>query len=108
MSGFPIVRIELERMQHSIMVALGQALEAEKQTIETLLEKELKDFDFRSLVRQTVHQELRAALNDAIKNSVSRVFFSDDVRREMDRLLLHEMQSVLRVLANQLEASRNG
>lgn len=106
MTNFPIVRIELERMQHSIMVALGTALEAEKQTIEELLEKELKAFDFGALVRDTTRQELHRALNDAIKNSVSRVFFNDEVREEMDRLVLHQMKSVLRVLADQLEPNR--
>lgn len=99
MSGnFPIVRLELQRMQHSIMACLLPALEAEKETIEALVAEEVKRFDFAAECRSVIRAQLHNQIGEAIKSAVERVFYSPEVRAVLDEAAKQHVRSILELM----------
>jgi polyhydroxyalkanoate synthesis regulator phasin len=78
--NFPIIRLELERMRHSILAAIGPALEAEQTQIAELVDQAVKSFDFSGQVRAEVFSQLNEQIHEATKRAVQKAFLADEVQ----------------------------
>ena len=98
MTNFPVIKLEVDRMQHSIMVAINSALDAEKQNIEAEVKRVIEAFDFATLVRGECHRALGENLTNAIRNSIRTSFGHPDVARALDEFAAENVKNYLREL----------
>lgn len=99
MNNFPIVRLEVERLHHSIMACLGPALEAEQNHISELVKAEVEKFNFGAIVKNEVYTILSQSIHEAVKNAVRTTFLSDDVQAILSQLAKEQIKSVLTIIA---------
>jgi len=76
----PVIKLELDRMRHSIMACLGPALESERDEINDLVRVAIESFDLNFEVRRVVYSCLSEEIASAVKSAVHTAFLSNEVQ----------------------------
>lgn len=84
MIPFPIVRLELQGMQMSILTALNTHADHLKDEIEAEVKRVVAEFDFRREVEQLTKQCIREAGKKAIEEALYKGFRSPEVVSLLD------------------------
>ena len=85
--SFPVIRLEVDRMRHAIMVAINQHLDAEKETISVLVEQEIKAFNFGAVIRE----QTSIVLREMTKRAVESLQWDDGVREKVRGIVRAEL-----------------
>lgn len=84
MTQFPIVRLEIDHMKHSIMVALGPYFKDLGENADKALDDALRRFDFDAVVDDCIGQIVRESVKDALKKAVWAAFSDPIVKSRID------------------------
>lgn len=66
--GFPVIRLELHGMKHTVLKALSEEMIKIDEQIQEAMEAALKTENIKRIVTEAVEKELKAAINSEIEN----------------------------------------
>jgi hypothetical protein len=89
MGDLPIVRLELQHMQHSICVMITEHMAKLDREAQAAVKSAVESFDYSGEVKRIAHDAIRRALKDAIE----RQFYSDTEPYKAIRTLADKMVS---------------
>lgn len=83
MYEYPVIRLELQSMKHSVVNALSAYHSDVERTVSQQLDEVIKNFDFGAVVQSTATE----ALNKAIKTAVESYFMYGRGRAMVDKIV---------------------
>ena len=83
MSQFPIIKIEIERMRQSLVVAIERHLEAQKLDLQAAVDNAIKEFNFAGAIKHETDIMLRQLVN----NAVNRIRWDEELMAKIGGLV---------------------
>lgn len=73
-NAYPLIRIDMEGVRHSLVHALSLQLESDKSHLEKQINATLSDFNFAAVVESTINEALPRLIEEGLRSAIrSRV-----------------------------------
>jgi len=86
MIEYPIIRLELERMKHSMLTHLGAYHQEISDQVEKYMEGAIKNFDFGSAVEEASHEAIKDTINGYFKYGDGNRFIRDVITNSLNEM----------------------
>ena len=96
MSGYPILEIRMQGMQHSILSALHDHQKEIEAEVERQFEQVVKAESIERMVREAIQPVLKGMLTEAMTNAVHKAMWSQDVKSILETDVHAALLKVLR------------
>jgi len=87
MNEFPILRLELDRMKQSMLVALADYHVSLSENVREQMEKIISEFDYEEEVGKATTEAIEEAINYYFKYGNGRVVIREAVQESFDKSL---------------------
>jgi len=91
-----IFDVRIEQLKNSIIGKLIEFDEKQENSISIELERQIKNFDYVEFIKSEVKKQINIELQEAIKSTVKRLFWSDGFRNALADIVAKELASELK------------
>jgi len=86
MNEYPIIRLELERMKHSMLVHLGVYHQEISDQVEQYMNRAIENFDFGTVVEEAARDGIIETINGYFKYGDGNRFICDVITKSLNEM----------------------